>query len=35
MNSMSGSTKEESQKNYDKIIKNVIKKTAIDKNNYS
>jgi len=35
MNSMSGSTKEESQKNYDKIIKNVIKKTVIDKNNYS
>ncbi len=34
MNSMSGSTKEESQKNYDKIIKNVIKKTVIDKNNY-
>lgn len=32
MNSMSGSTKEESQKNYDKIIKNVIKKTVIDKN---
>lgn len=31
MHSMSGSTKEESDKNYGKIIKNVIKNTAIDK----
>ena len=28
---MSGSTKEEAEKNYDKIIKNVIKETVIDK----
>jgi hypothetical protein len=28
---MSGSTKEESDKNYGKIIKNVIKNTVIDK----
>ena len=34
LNSMSGSTKEESQKNYEKIIKNVIKETIIDKSNY-
>lgn len=34
LNSMSGSTKEEAEKNYDKIIKNVIKETVIDKNNY-
>ena len=33
LNSMSGSTKEESEKNYVKIIKNVIKETVIDKNN--
>lgn len=33
LNSMSGSTKEEADKNYEKIIKNVIKKTIIDKNN--
>lgn len=31
LNSMSGSTKEESEKNYEKIIKNVIKRTVIDK----
>ena len=31
--SMSGSTKEEAEKNYEKIIKNVIKETIIDKNN--
>jgi hypothetical protein len=31
VNSMSGSTKEESDKNYDKIVKNVIKETIIDK----
>jgi hypothetical protein len=30
-NVMSGSTKEEANKNYDKIIKNVIKETIIDK----
>ena len=34
LNSMSGSTKEESDKNYDKIIKNIIKETVIDKSNY-
>jgi hypothetical protein len=34
LNSMSGSTKEEATKNYEKIIKNVIKETVIDKNNY-
>lgn len=33
LNSMSGSTKEESEKNYGKIIKNVIKETVINKNN--
>ncbi len=33
LNSMSGSSKEEADKNYDKIIKNVIKETVIDKNN--
>jgi hypothetical protein len=31
LNSMSGSTKEESDKNYDKIVKNVIKETIIGK----
>lgn len=31
LNSMSGSTKEEAEKNYEKIIKNVIKETVIDK----
>ena len=31
LNSMSGSTKEEAEKNYEKIIKNVIKETIIDK----
>jgi hypothetical protein len=31
LNSMSGSTKEESDKNYEKIAKNVIKEVAIDK----
>ena len=31
LNSMSGSTKKESEKNYEKIIKNVIKETIIDK----
>ena len=34
INSMSGSTKEESEKNYEKIIKNVIKETVIDKNKF-
>lgn len=34
LNSMSGSTKEEAEKNYEKIIKNVIKETVIDKSNY-
>lgn len=31
LNSMSGSTKEEANKNYEKIIKNVIKETLIEK----
>jgi hypothetical protein len=31
LNSMSGSTNEEANKNYEKIIKNVIKETIIDK----
>ena len=31
LNSMSGSTQEEANKNYEKIIKNVIKKTIIEK----
>ena len=31
LNSMSGSTNEEANKNYEKIIKNVIKETVIDK----
>jgi hypothetical protein len=31
LNAMSGSTKEESEKNYDKIIKNVVKNTIIEK----
>ena len=31
LNSMSGSTKEESEQNYNKIIKNVIKKSVINK----
>jgi hypothetical protein len=30
-NSMNGSTKEESEKNYNKIIKNIVKETIIDK----
>lgn len=34
LNSMCGSTKEEAEKNYDKIIKNVIKETVIDKKKY-
>ncbi len=29
--SMSGSTKEETNKNYNKIIKNIVKETLIDK----
>ena len=33
LNSMSGSTNEEATKNYEKIIKNVIKETIIDKCN--
>ena len=33
LNSMSGSTNEEATKNYEKIIKNVIKETVIDKCN--
>ena len=32
LNSMSGSTQEEANKNYEKIIKKVIKETVIDKN---
>jgi hypothetical protein len=32
LNSMSGSTKEEAEKNYEKIIKNVCKETVINKN---
>jgi hypothetical protein len=31
LNSMSGSTKKEADKNYEKIIKNVIKETIIEK----
>jgi hypothetical protein len=31
LNSMSGSTKEESEKNYEKIVKNIVKETIIDK----
>jgi len=31
LNSMSGSTKEESDKNYEKIAKNVIKEVVIEK----
>jgi hypothetical protein len=31
LNSMSGSTKEESDKNYEKIAKNVIKEVVIGK----
>jgi hypothetical protein len=31
LNSMSGSTKEEADKNYEKIVKNVIKETVIEK----
>jgi hypothetical protein len=30
-NAMSGSTKEESDKNYEKIVKNVVKNTVIEK----
>lgn len=33
LNSMSGSTKEESEKNYDKIAKNISKEVIIDKEN--
>lgn len=33
MNSMSGSSKEECDKNYEKIIKNVTKETVINKQN--
>ena len=33
-NAMSGSTKEESEKNYDKIIKNIVKEVVIDKQMY-
>jgi hypothetical protein len=29
---MSGSTKEESDKNYEKIVKNIAKETIIEKN---
>jgi hypothetical protein len=32
LNSMSGSTKEESEKNYEKIVKNVVKEIVINKN---
>jgi hypothetical protein len=31
LNSMSGSTKEESEKNYEKIVKNVVKEVVINK----
>ena len=31
-NAMSGSTKEEADKNYDKIIKNIAKEVIINKN---
>ena len=31
---MSGSTKEEQQKNYNKIIKNISKEVIIDKDKY-
>ena len=31
LNSMSGSTKEESDKNYEKIVKNIVKETTIEK----
>jgi hypothetical protein len=33
LNSMSGSTKEESDKNYEKIVKNIVKETIIQKEN--
>jgi hypothetical protein len=33
-NVMSGGTEEEIQQNYDKIVKNIIKETTIDKENY-
>ena len=33
-NAMSGSTKEECEKNYNKIIKNIVKQTTIDKETY-
>ena len=31
LNSMSGSTKEESNKNYEKIARNIVKETIINK----
>ena len=31
LNSMSGSTKEESEKNYEKIAKNIVKEVVIEK----
>jgi len=31
LNSMSGSTKEESDKNYEKIAKNIVKEVVIEK----
>jgi hypothetical protein len=31
LNSMSGSTKEESDKNYEKIVKNIAKEVIIEK----
>jgi hypothetical protein len=34
LNSMSGSTKEESEKNYEKIAKNIAKEVVINKTNY-
>lgn len=33
LNSMSGSTKEESEKNYEKIVKNIVKESIIQKEN--
>ena len=34
MESMSGSSKEEANKNYNKIIKNIAKETVIEKEQY-
>jgi hypothetical protein len=35
LNSMSGSTKEESERNYEKIAKNIVKETIIEKDFYT